>query len=151
MRRRATRRRSYRRRRRNPALLGIRLPNVMNLAVDGAVAATGGLAAKWITRQFIPQATGYFGPLAVFGVGLGIGTALGFLKMQQFAKPVILGASVLAAADLIRMTPLGAQLGEYYAPGGYSPVLGELPAPFMSSENLAAGAEAQFQAEENLW
>ena len=143
------RRRRYRRR--NPAILsGLPIPNLM----DAVVAVGGGVGSKWIARTVIPQATGWMGPLATFGVGIGLAFAANMLRMRQYAKPIALGATIVAGIDALKMTPIGAQLGEYYFPTGYQPMVGAggvgaLPGPFMAPSNLAEG-EGYFMAEDNL-
>ncbi len=146
-------RRRHRRRysrRRNPALLrGLPIPNLM----DAGVAVAGGVGSKWIAKTVLPQATGWFGPLATLGAGIGLGFVANMLRMRQLARPLVMGATIVAGIDALRMTPIGAQLGEYYFPGGYTPMLGSggvgaLPTPFMAQQNLAEGD--YFMAEENL-
>jgi len=123
--------------------------------MDAAVGVAGGVGSKWIGRTFFPQATGFWNPLATLGIGIGLGFAANMLRMRQFARPIVMGATIVAGIDALRLTPMGAQLGEYYFPGGYTPTLGgggvgALPAPFMAASNLGADEGSFFMAEENL-
>jgi hypothetical protein len=151
------RRRYHRRRRSNPAMRlpgGIEIPNVTDI-VGGVAGAVGSkYGAKHI--PFVKDATGFMAPLATLGVGLVGALALKMIPVpfaRRLAKPVALGAAIMAGIDLLKLTPIGAQLGGYAIPSGYTPVLssgmGDFPSGFVDQSQLGEG-DGGFSSEADL-
>lgn len=149
-------RRHFRRRRHNPGIMrGIALP-AMQDALGGVVGAVG---AKYVAKTFVKQATGFWQPVATFAVGLGLAFVANMVPVpfvKRLAKPMALGATIIAGIDALHLTPLGATLGSYYVPSGYTPVLssgmGDFPAGFATPQ-LSYGDMNQptgFSPEEDL-
>ncbi len=150
-------RRRYRRR--NPAMpafiRGLLIPDLM----QAGVAVGGAVGSKWIARQIpvLKDAKGMMAPLATFAAGIGASLLLAILRpTRPLAKSVALGATIMAGIDLLKQTPIGAQLGgDYYLPGVSTPMLGaggmgNLPTGYINPADLGAGEETFFMAEDNL-
>lgn len=144
------RRRTYRRRRHNPALIrGLRLPD-FGQVLTGVAAGVG---SKWLGRTVFPQGAtmfgGWGGPFTTLGAGLALSFLLPMLGMRRFASAAVTGAATIAALDALKLTPFGAQLGVYVAPSGDVPVLGAYPDGFQDPSlsqgdmNYPGGFEAE--------